>query len=102
MLAVASALIAPSAGFAQSLRNVDFNASRPEIVAQMNDVPAHELRHVYLACARESKQRLLDIGEAVVCTTVADTLLAREFHGNFEALLSWWRTHRDEPIAMRR
>jgi len=102
LLAVGTALIAPTAGLAQPLRHVDFNASRPEIVAQLGAVPAHELRRVYLACARESNQRLLEPGEAVVCTTVADTLLAREFHGNFEALLAWWRAQRDEPLALRR
>ena len=101
-LAVAAftALGTPAVAVAQSLRTIDFNAQRSEIVAQLAAVPANELRRVYLACARESSDRLLEPGEAVVCAMVADTLLAREFNGDFHALIAWWQAQRDVPLAM--
>ena len=95
-----AALGTPSIAFAQSLNQIDFAAPRARIVAALAAVPAGQLRQVYLACARESNQRLLDPGEAMVCTMVADTLLARDFNGDFAALIAWWQSHRDAPIAM--
>ena len=104
VLAVAAftALGTPAVAVAQSLHTIDFNAQRSAIVAQLAAVPANDLRHVYLACARESSDRLLEPGEAVICSMVADALLAREFNGDFQALIAWWQTQRDAPLAMAR
>ena len=87
---------------AQSLNQIDFAAPRGKIIAELAAVPSGQLRQAYLACARESNQRLLDPGEAMVCAMVADTLLASDFNGDFTALIAWWQSHRDASIAMAR
>jgi hypothetical protein len=35
--------------------------------------------------------------EAVPCAMAWDALLKRQFGGNVEAFLAWWRAHRDDP-----
>ncbi|WP_280154835.1 hypothetical protein [Piscinibacter sp. XHJ-5] len=49
-----------------------------------------------LRCARDSSQRLLLHDEAFQCSIAADVLKARSFGGDFEAMLAWWRRHRDD------
>ena len=71
-------------------------------MAELARVHAQELRQVYLAWHTSRAERVLEPGEAVVCTMVGDTLLAREFKGDFSALIAWWQANRDAPIAMRR
>jgi hypothetical protein len=57
------------------------------------------LKELYLRCSRESSQGLLDFGEAALCSFGHEALLKGEFGGNFNALLAWWRVHRDDPLG---
>ena len=100
-LAIGACATLGTPAMAQSLSKVDFNAPRSQVAAELAEVPTTQLRRVYLACAHESNRRLLEPGEAMVCTMVGDTLLARDFDGDFNALLAWWQANRDAPIAMR-
>jgi len=55
-----------------------------------------DLKALYLRCVRESNRRLLGFDEATLCSIVGDALKARSFGGDFNALLAWWRLHRDD------
>jgi hypothetical protein len=68
-----------------------------EDVAWLEKLPDASLKAIYLHCARVSSQRLLSWDEALHCSVAADTLKRRSFGGDFDALLAWWRQHRDRP-----
>jgi hypothetical protein len=55
-------------------------------------VPLDALKAAYLACDRDASRRRLDVGEAALCSTVAEQLLQSGFGGDFERLLAWWRS----------
>ena len=65
-------------------------------VAYLEKLPDTTLKTMYLSCARVSSQRLLSLDEAIRCSTAADVLKRRSFGGDFDAMLAWWRRHRDE------
>jgi hypothetical protein len=64
--------------------------------ADLERLPETALKMMYLSCARVSSQRLLSLDEATRCSTAADVLKRRSFGGDFNAMLAWWRRHRDE------
>ena len=66
------------------------------LLTHFENVSEAELKTQYLRCARVSSQRLLSLAEAVGCTTTGEVLKARSFGGDFNALIAWWRLHRDE------
>lgn len=66
------------------------------LLAHFENVSEGDLKTQYLLCARASSQRLLSLGEAIGCSTTGEVLKARSFGGDFNALLAWWRLHRDE------
>lgn len=57
------------------------------------------LKELYLRCSREASQGLLDFGAAALCSSGHEALLKGEFGGDFNALLAWWRVHRDDPLG---
>lgn len=57
------------------------------------------LKELYLRCSRESSQGLLDFRQAALCSSGHEALLKGEFGGDFNALLAWWRGHRDDPLG---
>ena len=59
----------------------------------------HDLKALYLRCASASTARVLDRDEAAYCTLAADTLQRNHFRGDFDAMLAWWRAHRDSPLG---
>jgi hypothetical protein len=63
--------------------------------ASFEQVAEGDLKALYLRCDRESRQRRLDFDEALRCTVAGEALKARSFGGDFNALLAWWRLHRD-------
>jgi hypothetical protein len=69
---------------------------RDQALARYQRLSETDLKALYLRCARDSSQRRLPPEEAVQCSIVADVLKARSFGGDFDALLSWWRRHRDD------
>jgi hypothetical protein len=73
-----------------------FAATPLEEVALLEKLEAPTLKRIYLRCARESSQRLLSLDEMHQCSVAADILMRRSFAGDFNALLAWWRQHRDE------
>lgn len=72
---------------------------REQALAVVAGMTTKRLQDVYLRCADQSTERVLDVGEAVACGMVADTLMRRQFDGDLDAMLAWWRTHRDRQAA---
>jgi hypothetical protein len=56
------------------------------------DVPT--LKATYLDCDRHASERLLDQGEVMRCSQVAEALLVRVFKGDFNQLMAWWNTEK--------
>jgi len=75
-------------------------AMRGELIAAVEAMPQDRLRAYFLNCSNESAQQLLPLAEAVTCAIAWDTLLRREYHGDIEALLSWWRAHRRAGLTL--
>lgn len=69
---------------------------REQMLAAMEAMPQPQLKAAFLRCDRASNQRMLDLGEAVPCAMAWDALLKREFGGNVDAMLAWWRAQRDD------
>ena len=88
-------LLLSAAAFGQALHGGAVR-DREQWVARAERVAEAELKATYLRCARESSRRLLGFDEAALCTIVGEALKARSFGGDFNALLAWWRVHRDD------
>jgi hypothetical protein len=58
-----------------------------------------QLRTAYLACDRRSAQSILEVDEMIACAMVGDVLLKRDFGGQFELQLQWWRAARSASGA---
>ena len=50
------------------------------------------LKREYVRCARISSQRRLSMHGRDFCSAVGEQLLRREFGGDVDLLLAWWRT----------
>lgn len=74
-------------------------ADREQLLAHFERVVEVDLKALYLRCAHVSSQRLLDFEEAAHCSIAGEVLKARSFGGDFNALLAWWRLHRDEHLG---
>ena len=49
------------------------------------------LKSEYIRCERISSQRRLSMHGMAFCSAVSDQLLKREFGGDLDLLLAWWR-----------
>jgi hypothetical protein len=96
-LAAACALVAVAA-FGQTLPAATVLGDYQRLRAHYELVAEVRLKAVYLHCARESSQRLLGFDEAARCSIASEVLKMRSFRGDFNALLAWWRQHRDDRI----
>ena len=65
--------------------------------AHLERVPEQELERLFLRCSRESSERLMGLDEAALCSIGFEALKKRKFGGDFNAMLAWWRLHRDQP-----
>lgn len=72
-------------------------AAREQLFTTFERMPEPQVKGFFLLCSRESSQRMLDFGDAMRCSMANDALLKRSFRGDFDALLAWWRVHRDDP-----
>jgi hypothetical protein len=64
---------------------------RDASVRYYQELPVHCLRAVFISCSAQAGEGLLDLGSAVACSDGYEALLKREFNGDFQALLAWWR-----------
>ncbi|KAB2873792.1 MAG: hypothetical protein IT503_08590 [Burkholderiaceae bacterium] len=67
------------------------------IAARFEVMPEADLKAVYLRCDAEANRRLLDFGDAALCSLAYEALKRRVFGGDFDALLAWWRTQPRVP-----
>lgn len=58
-------------------------------------LPDHCLKTMYLNCSAASERAVLGQETAVACSLGHEALLKRVFGGDFDALLAWWRNHRE-------
>lgn len=54
-----------------------------------------QLRAAYLECDRVTAESRADLGVMITCQMVGDVLRRRDFGGDFERQLQWWRAARD-------
>jgi hypothetical protein len=53
-----------------------------------------QLKQIYLACDLASSTTRLEMQEAMKCSVVSEELKQREFGGDFDRMLAWWKTQR--------
>lgn len=95
--ACAACALLCSTGLAQTPPNAGVLGMHEQILARFERLPEHRLKALFLRCSRDATQRLLGLDEGALCSMAQDTLKKRTFGGSFEALLEWWRVHRDDP-----
>lgn len=61
-------------------------------------VPVDALKSVYLACERAVQSDDLTAANIRYCSTVYEELKRRAFHGDFKALLRWYKTETAKPV----
>jgi len=54
-----------------------------------------QLRAAYLECDRVTAESRADLGVMIHCQRVGDVLRRRDFGGDFERQLQWWKAARD-------
>jgi hypothetical protein len=82
---------------AQNPASVGLLGAREQILAQLERMPEGRLKALFLRCSREAEQRQFGLDEGAMCSMASDAIKRRSFGGNFDALLAWWRVHRDDP-----
>lgn len=95
LTAIACVLVS-AAALGQNLPGASAWGDRERVLAHFERAAETDLKELYLLCDRVSRRRLLAQDEAAYCLIAADVLKARSFAGDFDALLAWWRLHRDE------
>lgn len=84
----------------ESLRDITV----PHVVGTPSSVagspPSHEeeAEKVFWDCEGTSKVRVLNAGDAAVCSVAYETLLKKKFRGDFSALMTWWG--REKPYRV--
>jgi len=63
--------------------------------ASAQDVTLDALEDAYWRCGHAAMQSHLDVGTAMYCSVVVETLKARRFGGDFFAMHAWWRANKE-------
>lgn len=95
-LTATACVLVSAAALGQNLPGTSEWGDRERVQAHFELVAETDLKALYLHCDRVSRRRLLALNEAAHCVIAAEVLKARSFAGDFDALLAWWRLHRDE------
>ena len=62
----------------------------------LSSLSVAELKAIYLECDQLASTSFLDFDTAANCSMVSEELLERSFGGNFDQMLEWWRSTRDD------
>jgi hypothetical protein len=81
VLIVASAVAWPASSGAQAVASTES--------------PMAELEKAFWVCDHAATTRLIDSSTAITCGSVTEALKQRKFEGDFNALLAWWRQHKE-------
>jgi hypothetical protein len=92
--ALACTLLSATA-FSQTQPGPTALGDRDRLQTSFEQTAEADLKSMYLRCDRDSRQRLMGFDEALRCVVAGDVLKARSFGGDTNALLAWWRLHRD-------
>lgn len=65
------------------------------------DLPPAEVERLYWNCEFTATQGILDSDDAAACSTIYEHIKAKKFHGDFNALLLWWKQNKDKEITSR-
>lgn len=71
-------------------------AAQPPDRSHLKALSEAELKAVYLECDQLAATTFLNSNTAADCSMVAEELLERSFGGDFEQMLEWWRSARNE------
>ncbi|NPC58960.1 hypothetical protein [Caenimonas soli] len=72
---------------------------RVATLSRYEQLPPYCLKAVFMQCAEQANQQMLDFGSAATCSIAYEALLKRGFSGDFQALIAWWRTQRNESAS---
>lgn len=82
---------------------VSAGASAQSQRAAVEPLAPAQLRLVYLECARLSEQQRMPAKVFNFCSDAAEVQREREFKGDFDAQVAWWRgardAHQPTPVA---
>ena len=73
-------------------------ADRAGTLARYERLPQACLQQIFRACSEASRRSFLDFGSAATCSIGYEALLRQQLHGDFPALLAWWRAEQDETL----
>lgn len=71
-------------------------ADRAGMLSRYEQLPPYCLKAMFMECAAQANEQVLDFGSAATCSIGYEALLKRGFSGDFQALLAWWRNQRDD------
>lgn len=77
---------------AQTWKDDRLPSTEDSLESSVRQLSDSRLKELYLRCNVLAAQRQLDSSEIEICSVDSDTLLARVFQGNFDALLDWARS----------
>ncbi len=73
---------------------------RHGMLSRYEQLPPHCLKAIFLRCSAQANQQMMDFGSAAACSVAYEALLRRDFAGDFQALMAWWRTQRTDGSAI--
>lgn len=99
VLAVVGAMAPAAAEMSPAACHVPASEAHPlqdrdGALSRYEQLPQHCLKAMFMRCAAEASEQMLDLGSAAVCSIGYEALLRRGFAGDFHALMAWWRTQR--------
>lgn len=94
-LALLAALLGPAHAPAWDLAGTA-GTPREQMLASFDRLPEPALATAFLQCDRDARARVLGMDEGVRCAMAWDALLRRVFANDVDALIAWWKVHRDE------
>ena len=69
---------------------------RAGMLSRYEQLPPYCLKAMFMQCAAQANEQVLDFGSAATCSIGYEALLKRGFSGDFHALLAWWRNQRND------
>jgi len=68
--------------------------------AHLNAATIDQLKLAYLECDWRASDALLDLSEAVYCSSIQEVLKQRGFGGDFDRMLAWWRAEKTAAATL--
>ncbi len=98
VLAIAGCAMLCATVLAQTTADGPAPGAHEQFIARFERLSDAQLKAYFLRCSRDATRRMLGLNEGALCSAAQDALKKSSFAGNFDALLAWWRVHRDDPV----